>query len=80
MNDTVTTATGKEFPSDYFVTIPRPEMCFFRVFTDIETAITVFGNAEETERLFYNQSLYTGYTHLESATQENDAVKVVMKK
>jgi len=79
MSDVVTN-TGKVFPTDYHVTIPKPAMLFIRILnTPIETVREVFGNPEETATLNCGKKVYEGYTILRSITDEGDAKKVVLK-
>lgn len=78
--DKVTTATGKEYDSDYLVTIPKPSMLFVRIIDDDPNAVReVFQNPEETATLTYAGRDYEGYTILDSITDEGDALKVVLK-
>jgi len=76
--DNITTATGKEFSSDYLSAIPNPKMTFFRIldlpFADVAT---VFSNPEETANLYYHDYVLSGCT-LVAIAVENDAVKVSM--
>ena len=77
--DKVTTATGKEFDTDYLVTIPRPQMLFVRIIGEpIDGVREVFQNPEETATLTYAGREYEGYTVLDSVVDEGDAVKVVL--
>lgn len=75
----VETATGKRFKSDYLVTIPSPKLLFVRILdSDEETVREVFGNPEETASLKYGETVYEGYTHLNTVFSEGDALKVVL--
>lgn len=77
----VITATGKEFPSDYLVTIPEPNMLFVRLLdTPRETAEAVFRNPEETSVLYFGGDRYEGFTEFRSIFDEGDAVKVGLEK
>lgn len=77
----VITATGKEFPSDYLVTIPSPDMLFVRLLdTERETAESVFQNPEETSVLVYGGDRYEGYTGFRSIFDEGDALKVGLER
>lgn len=76
--DTITTATGKVFDTDYLSAIPNPKMTFFRILnkTFLEVA-TVFSDTAETATLTYNQYTLTGCT-LVAIVVEGEAVKVNM--
>ena len=73
----VTTATGKEFPSDYFVEHSPSKSIYFRVKdTDLETAGRVFSDPEETVCIEYGSNRYEGFTNLDFISDEGDAIKV----
>ena len=77
----VITATGKEFKTDYLVTISDPEMMFVRVLnTERETVESVFRNPEETSVLLYGDRRYEGFTEFQSIFDEGDALKVGLGK
>ena len=77
----VITATGKEFQTDYLVTIPVPETMFVRILnTERETVESVFRNPEETSVLLYGDRRYEGYTEFQSIFDEGDALKVGLGK
>lgn len=81
MMDNFTTATGKEFQTDYLVTIQKPPMLFVRVIGGEKDEIkAIFKNPEETKELTYNNNVYEGYTHFESISDEGNAWKVVLSK
>ena len=51
--DTVKTATGKLFESDYIATIPNPPQAYIRICgTPLPLLAEVFGNREETIQLW----------------------------
>ena len=78
--DKLITATGKEYASDYLVTIPKPQMMFVRIFDDDMDAVReTFQNPEKTATLTYANREYTGYTVFDSIVNEGDALKVVLK-
>lgn len=78
--DKLTTATGKEYASDYLVTIPKPQMMFVRILGEnIDAVREVFQNPEETATLTYADREYTGFTVFDSIVDEGDALKVVLK-
>ena len=73
----VITATGKEFPSDYFVEHTPSKSIYFRVTeTDLETATGVFSDPEETSMIDYGDNQYNGFTNLDFINDEGDAIKV----
>ena len=73
----VTTATGKEFPSDYFVEHKTSKSIYFRVQdTDFTTAESVFSNPEETEIIRYGETPFVGFTDLDFISDEGDGIKV----
>ena len=76
--DTITTASGKSFSTDYLSAIPNPKMCFFRIlnlpFVDVAT---VFSDQNETELIYYQDYVLEGCT-LVSISVEEEAVKVSM--
>ena len=79
--DKLTTATGREFQTDYLVTIARPAMMFVRILgSDAATVTEVFHNPEETARLTYAGVEYDGFTKFVSVTDEGDALKVGLEK
>lgn len=79
MNNIVT-ATGKEFRSDYIVTIPKPKMLYARILeAGEETVRAVFGDPAETETLVCGDREFIGYTVLKGILDEGDALKVVME-
>ena len=74
---TVITATGKEFPTDSLVTIPKPKMLYVRLLGETaETVNEVFQNPEETKVVRYRDLEYNGYTVFRSLFDEGDALKV----
>ena len=78
--DKVITATGKEFDTNYLVTIPRPAMLFVRIYnSNIETVREVFSNPGETIRLEYSNKQFDGYTKLDTIVDEGNALKVVLE-
>lgn len=73
----VITATGKEFPSDFFVEHRPSKSVYFRVQdTDLANAETVFSNPEETEVIWYGTTRFDGFTDLDFISDEGDAIKV----
>lgn len=76
----VITATGKEFPSDYFVEHRPSRSIYFRVQeTDLDTARFVFSDVEETETIEYGEGQFDGFTDLDFIIDEGDAIKVRLK-
>ncbi len=79
--DTVKTATGKLFDSDYIATIPNPPQAYIRVCgTSLPLLAEVFGNREETIQLWHGETYLAMYTKLVALVPEGDAVKVVLAK
>lgn len=73
----VITATGKEYPSDYFVEHRPSHSIYFRVQdVDLETAESVFSDQEETSVISYGETGYSGYTDLDFISDEGDGIKV----
>lgn len=73
----VITATGKEFPSDYFVEHQPSYSLYFRVQeTSLETAQSVFSNPEETSRISYGKDCFEGFTNLDFVRDEGNGIKV----
>ena len=73
----VTTATGKEFPSDYFVEHKPSHSVYFRVQdVDLETAESVFSDPDETYEIWYGETQFVGYTDLDFIYDEGDGIKV----
>ena len=73
----VITATGKEYPSDYFVEHRPSRSVYFRVQdVDLETAESVFSDPEETEVIWYGETQFSGFTFLDFIADEGDGIKV----
>ena len=74
--DTITTATGKQFDTDYLASIPNPKMLFFRVLnSDLVTVAGIVGNAKEMARIEYAGNAFTG-CELVAISIEGEAIKV----
>ena len=75
------TATGKTFESDYLAVIPNPAQAYIRIcgVTLVEAA-AVFGNRNETIRLWHGNTYLAMYTKLVALVPEGDAVKIVLAK
>lgn len=79
--DMVKTATGKEFPCDFFVTTPTPQQAYFRVLnTPFATVAAVFVDPKETVQLWFGDNYLAHYTKLHAVIPEVDAVQVVLEK
>lgn len=79
--DTVKTAIGKKFESDYLSAIPFPPQIYVRVLNaSLVDVAAVFGNAEETRQLWYNEQYFAMYTKLVAIVPEPGAIKVVLAK
>lgn len=73
----VITATGKEYPSDYFVEHRPSHSVYFRVQDiDLETAESVFSDPEETSVIWYGETQFSGFTLLDFIADEGDGIKV----
>ena len=74
--DTIITAKGDSFSTDYLSAIPNPKMVFFRVLnTDIVSAASVFSDPEQMASLEYGKYIITGCT-LNFLSMEGTAIKV----
>ena len=74
--DTVITATGKRFDTDYFSSIPNPKLIYFRILhSDIVTIAGIVGNHEEMATINYAGNIFTNCS-LVSISVELDAIKV----
>ena len=79
--DTVKTASGKTFNSDYIATIPYPARAYIRICgVSLAQAAEVFGNREETVQLWHGEHYLAMYTRLVALVPEGDAIKVVLAK
>lgn len=75
------TATGKEFPCDYFNPCPPVGQLNLRVLsTPLATVATVFSNPAETIQLWHESQYAAGYTRLVAIVPEVEAVRVVLGK
>ena len=74
--DTVITATGKQFETDYFSSIPNPKLIYFRVlYSDIVTVAGIVANPEEMATIDYAGNIFTN-CELVSISIEENAIKV----
>lgn len=79
--DTVKTATGRVFNSDYIATIPNPPQAYIRICNvTLTEAATVFGNRDETIQLWHGENYLAMYTKLVALVPETGAIKVVLAK
>jgi len=79
--DTVKTATGKTFNSDYIAMIPYPARAYIRVCgMTLAQAAEVFGNPEETIQMWHGEHYLALYTKLVALVPEGNAIKVVLAK
>lgn len=81
--ETIKTATGKEFETDYVSTIPLPPMAYIRVLNiSLTEAATVFSNPYETVQLYYSgvNAYIAQHTKLIAILPEGDAIKIVLGK
>lgn len=79
--ETVKTATGKVYQSDYLSVIPMPPQAYIRILnTPLAEVATVFSNPTETIQLWHGNYYLASYTHLVAIVPEPGAVKVVLSK
>ena len=79
--ETLKTATGKEYKSDYIAVIPAPQQAYIRVLNaSLAEVATVFSNPQETLQLWHGNNYLAGFTHLVAIVPEPGAVKVVLAK
>ena len=72
---TIKTATGKEFASDYATSLANPPVAFVRVVgSDMETVQEVFSDSAELPI-----NLYPQFHTVDSITDENTAIKLILK-
>lgn len=78
--ETVKTATGKTFQSDYFATIPYPPQAYIRIDAPVVNVASVFSDPKETSELLYENVILSGYTRLLAIIPENGMVKICLGK
>ena len=79
--DTIKTASGKTFNTDFVVAPPSSPQACLRVYgVSLVEAATVFGNREETIQMWYGNQYLAMYTKLEALIPEGDAIKVILAK
>lgn len=79
--ETLTTATGKQFPCNYMVAMPNMGLAFIRIpDTDLVTLATVFSNKSETAELSHNGTVLTGYTEFDSILDEGNCIRISLRK
>lgn len=77
----ITTATGKEFESGYFVKGEEPDHIYFDINgVNPKTVNDVFCDPEETQRIEYNDNIYEGYTRFGTIQVFYDSVRVRLDK
>lgn len=75
------TATGKEFPCDYFNPCPPLGQINLRVLnTPLATVATVFSNPQETVQMWCGEQYAAQYTKLIAIVPEGEAIRVVLGK
>lgn len=75
------TATGKEYPCDYFVPCPPVGQLNARVLnTPLPDVAAVFANPAETVQLWCGEQYAAQYTRLVAIVPEGDAIRVVLAK
>jgi hypothetical protein len=79
--ETLKTATGKTFETDYFNPCPPVQRCTIRLLkTNLAEVATVFGNPAETIQMWCGEGYATQYTRLIAIMPDDDAVRVVLGK
>lgn len=79
--DTLKTATGKIYSSDYLATIPSPPQAYMTIIGAPMTEVaTVFSDPAETVQLWHGENYLAQYTRLVALVPENGAIKVVLAK
>ena len=77
----IKTATGKEFPCDYFNPFPPAGQVNLRVLsTPLAAAVAVFSDPKETTRLWFGEQYLAHHTRLVAIVPETDAVRVILAK
>jgi hypothetical protein len=79
--ETLKTATGKKYQSDYLAEIPMPQQAYIRILNaSLSEVAIVFGDPNETIELWHGQNHLTYYTNLVAIVPEPGAIKVVLAK
>ncbi len=79
--DFIKTATGKVIGVDLVATISSPNMLYIRVVgMSIPQTAAIFGNPEELTVLEYAGIKLYGYTELTAMVNEDDAVRVNLRR
>lgn len=77
----ITTATGKEFESGYFVKTDDPDSLYFDIDGESpKTVNDVFCDPEETQRIDYAGTVYEGYTRFGNIQVFLESVRVRLDK
>lgn len=72
---TIKTATGKEFSSVYSTSLANPPVAFLRIVkSDLQTVQEVFSDENELPLDIYPQ-----FHTVDSITDENTAIKIILK-
>lgn len=79
--DTIKTATGKTFETDYFNPCPPVGQVNLRVLgASVAQVATVFSNPSETAQLWCGSQYAANYTRLVAIVPESGAIRVVLGK
>ncbi len=79
--DTIKTATGKTFETDYFNPCPPVGQVNLRVLgASVATVAAVFSNPAETVQLWCGNQYAANYTRLVAIVPESGAIRVVLGK
>lgn len=77
--ETLKTATGKTFETDYFNPCPPVQRCSIRILkSNLAEVATVFGNPSETMQLRCGETYAAQYTRLIAIMPDGDAIRVVL--
>lgn len=79
--DRIKTASGRIYHSDLCAQVPGMGLLYLRVLgVPLATVASVFGNPAETERIYYNDLYFSGYTRLDALIPEGDAVRIALRR
>lgn len=78
--ETITTATGKQYETDYFVPMGDDAISFRVLGVNAATAATVFFNKTETVQLWHGEEYYANYTTVLAMIPEGKAFKIMLRK
>lgn len=79
--ETLKTATGKEFPCDYFNLFAPSQRLNIQVHgISFVQAANVFSNPEETKQLWYTREYVAQFTKVVSMSPVGNSVRIVLTK